>query len=284
MPFLVESSRGVAAPALGLSGQLGHDFERAPDGNEYFTVLGPSINLVFAVRDLRRAQSNYLRMPGGRGRDQAAAMEVIIRELETAVHRSGVATAEFAEERAKSLLERRIVRPSTPGPDHLKDSIVARPIVMRGLPGSWGAVGIGDISLLDRHEYWKAQEFGSTHLVGEELRGFFFNPGGPHRPNPAQFREHAVFGSTGEKGPPMRVENPIQGKAFLTEATFDALAFRFRAWRSIESAAVAQVRSVRVATAGDLAGQRYSRTVGGFAALARYRPGSASRLPMSFRL
>jgi hypothetical protein len=58
----------------------------------------------------------------------------------------------------------------------------------------------------------------------------------------------------------------------LTEATFEALAFRYRAWRSVEKVAVAQMRTVRLATAGDLAGVRGAKTLGGFARLARYRP------------
>jgi len=276
MPFLVDSGRGIA------TGGLGHQFEQAPDGNQYFTVLGPSINLVRAVRSMLEAQRIYLTYPGGRGRDQAAAIAVIVAELETAVHASGVATADFAEERAKSLLERRIIRPTTPKPDHLRDAIVARAIRGAGVGGSWGAVGIGDISLLDQFPYWKAQEFGSPHLVGTQLRGFFYEPGGPHVPDPSQTRHHAIFRPS--RGPKMTVKNPIQGKAFLTESTLDALAFRYRTWRTVEKAAVAQVRAVRVATAGDLAGTRYSRTVGGFARLARFRPGSAASLPGAFRL
>lgn len=277
MPFLVDGSGGISTPIS--PGGLGHRFEKAPDGNEYFTVLGPSINLVRSVRNLVEAQRIYATYPQGRGRDQAAAIAVILRELETAVHSSGLATAQFAEERARSILERRIIRPQTPRPDHLRDAIVARAIVARGLGGSWGAVGIGDISLLDQFPYWKAQEFGSQHLVGKTLRGFFFHPGGPTVPRGDLSRTQAVFGVTGS-GPKMIVQNPIVGKRFLTEATFDALEFRFRMWRNVEKAAVAQTRAVRVATLGDLAGSRFSRTVGGFASLARYRPGAAGRLPI----
>ena len=271
MPFLTDSGSGIAVPIAGAGG-LGHQFEAAPDGNTYFTVLGPSINLVRSLRNLIEAQRIYATMPRGQGRDQAAAIGVIIRELELAVHRSGVATAQFAQDRARTILERRIIRPQTPKPDHLRDAIVARAIAFRGQPGSWGAVGIGDITLLDAFPYWKAQEFGSTHLVGAKIRGFFFEPGGPTAPGGAPNRSQAIFRPG--KGPTMHIQNPIVGKRFLTEASFDALEFRFRIWRGVEKAAVAQTRSVRVATAGDLAGARYSRTVGGFANIARFRPGS----------
>ena len=267
MPFLVDTDRGIAVPRAG-GGGLGHNFETAPDGNEYFTVLGPSINLVISIRNILEAQRTYLSYPRGRGRDQAAALGVIARELETAVHASGVTAAQFAEERAKRLLDARIVRPRTPNPVHLRDLIVARSI---GGPSGWGAVGIGDIAMLDQAPYWKAQEFGSEHLIGKELRGYFFHPGGPSRAGAEPPRSQAIFGVS-KKGPKMLVRNPIEGKAFLTEASFDTLAMRYRIWRSVEDAAVAQVRTVRLATAGDLAGRRYSRTVGGFAALARQLP------------
>lgn len=266
MPFLVDNPNGVAVPTS--AGGLGHRFEAAPDGNTYFSVLGPSIHLVRSMQNILEAERIYLSFPRGRGRDQAAALEVIRRELETAVHASGVSTAQFAEERAKSLLNQRLVRPSTPKPQHLVDAIVARAI---GGPTSFGAVGIGDISVLDAFPYWKAQEFGSSHLVGETLQGYFFHPGGPTRAGGAPYRSQAVFGVKAG-GPKMLVQNPIVGKAFLTEATFDALGFRYRMWRNVEKVAVAQVRTVRLATAGDLAIVRGSKTIGGFARLARYRP------------
>jgi hypothetical protein len=270
MPFLV-GGNGVSVP---IDRDLGgtHRFEQGPDGNEFFAILGPSINLVAAIRDMLEAQRIYLSYPAGKGRDQAAAVGVIIKELETAVHLSGVSTAQYAEDKAKSLLEKRLVRPATPGPGHLRDGIKALPLTVRGQPGSWGAVGVGPIALLDRYPYWKAQEFGSTHMVGAELHGYFFHPGGPSRAGAEPSRSQAVFGVTGTKGPKMLVQNPIQGKGFLTEATIEAMAYRYGIWRGVENAAVAQMRRVRVATAGDLAGKRYSGTVGGFARLARYRP------------
>lgn len=264
MPFLVDNPQGVSVPTG--PGGLGQQFETAPDGGTYFAILGPSINLVRSIQNIIAAERIYLTYPGGKGRDQAAALAIIRAELETAVHASGVATAQFAEERARSILEKRIVRPTTPKPDHLRDAIIARAI--RGA-ANWGAVGIGDIESLDQFPYWRAQEFGSTHLVGKQIRGFFFDGGQMFAPDPTQRRQHPIF--LPMSGPKMTVENPIKGKAFLTEATIEALNFRYRLWRNIEKSSVAQVRSVRVATLGDLAGTPFGRTVGGFARIARYR-------------
>lgn len=259
MPFLVGGSHGISVP-IG-RGRRKLNFEAAPDGNIYYAVLGPSLHLLRGMELLDRAKRNYLRMPKGAGRAQAVAIEVVEREVRTAVTRSGLQTAAFAQQRAQELLDKRIVRPATPSAPHLRDAIVARAVATR-IPG--GAVGIGDISRLDAHPYWKAQEFGSQHLVGKTVRGFFFDSGGArHAPDPAQFREHPIFKPGA--GPKMVIENPIEGKGFLAEAVLDALGYRYRIWRTIEAAAVAQMTVIgtgRPPTSQRL--RRYGGRIGGF--------------------
>lgn len=269
MPFLVDSPNGIAVPSG--PGGLGHGFEQGPDGGTYFAILGPSLNLVRSVRNILAAQRIYLGYPGGRGRDQAEALGIILAELETAVHASGVATAQMAEASAKDILNRKILRPTTPKASHLIDAISARALVVRGGSGSWGAVGIGDIDQLDTFPYWKAQEFGSKHLLNKTIRGYFYDSGGSRfAPDPSQSGAHPIFRAGA--GPRMTIRNPIEGKGFLTGATIEALGFRYRIWRTVEKAAVAQVRGVRVATLGDLKRVPLGRTVGGFARYARFRP------------
>lgn len=267
MPFLVgDDAVGIATPIR--EGGLGHKFEEGPDGSTYFAILGPSVNLVRSMANLQEARIMFLRWAQGKGRDQAAACDLISKELERAVNASGIVTAEFAEETAKNLLERRIVRPETNNPSHLVDSIVARPIALAG--GGFGTVGIGDIALLNVHEGWKAQEFGSTHLVGTSVKGYFFGGGPTSFPSPDRRRQNAMFAPS-SRGRRMNVENPIKAKRFLTEATFEALAFRSRLWRDIERASVAQTRTTIAGSAGDLAGTPFSNRIGGFASLVRRR-------------
>ena len=268
MPFLVGDSQGIATPVT--EGGLGHDFEDGPDGSTYFAILGPSINLVRAMANLQEARIMFLRWAAGRGRDQAAACDIIAKELERAVNLSGVSTAEFAQERARSLLEKRIVRPATSNPTPLVNSIEARAISIAG--GGFGAVGIGDIGLLDTHPGWKAQEFGSKHLVGRKIKGYFFGgPGSSYSyPSPDRSRADAMFRPS-SRGRNMNVQNPIVAKRFLTEATFDAIGFRSKLWRDIERASVAQTRLAIAGAAGDLAGSPFSNRIGGFAELARRR-------------
>lgn len=267
MPFLVGDNQGIATPIT--TGGMGHSFESAPDGAEYFAVLGPSVNLVRSMANLQEARVMFLRWAQGKGRDQAAACDIIAKELERAVSISGVETAKFAEETARTLLAKRIVRPATSNP-HLADDIVARAISISG--GGFGAVGIGDIGLLDAHPGWKAQEFGSTHLVGKKIKGYFF--GGPNGgysfPSPDRNRTDAMFRPS-SRGRNMNVQNPIQAKHFLTEATFEAIGFRAKLWRDIERASVAQTRLAIAGGAGDLAGTPFSARIGGFAELARRR-------------
>lgn len=259
MPLFVDSQHGISVP-IGAGG-LGHKFEMAPDGQRYFAVLGPSIHLVRALGYIEEARLSYLSYANGMGRQQALALELLSREVQTAVGETGVLTADFAEKKAKSLLEKRIVRPRTPKPDHLIDAIVARVIPSQFLGGG-GAVGIGDIGMLDAHPGWKAIEFGSTHLVGKELRGFFLDGGGGRFPaDPSMNRAHPVFSVGG--GPRMIVRNPIEGKSFLTEASLEALGYRARLWRGIERGSVAQLRSIAIGTAipRGLAGRRPSEII-----------------------
>lgn len=246
-------------------------FQTGPDGNEYFAVLGGAANLVAAQRSLLNAQRTFERYGA---EIQAIATRTVREEVQAAVAASGFATAEYAEKQAKSLLRRRIVRPTTPNARHLEDAIVARSLPVSSY--DLGIVGIGDISRLDAHvnsrsggAYWRAIEFGSEHLVGRTIRGFFQDAGGArYAPSPADFRAHPIF--IPSQGPRMKVENPIKAKRFLSEAVFDAVTFRHRIWRDIEKAAVTEVAAIAAGTAPALRGARRGSVIP--RSLRGYRP------------
>lgn len=85
------------------------------------------------------------------------------------------------------------VRPDTGGGEHLRDALPTSEAVPTPLPA--GVVGVVRLDALDKFPYWKAQEFGSDHMVGREIYGWFFGAGGggPSAPNPNDFRTHPLF-------------------------------------------------------------------------------------------
>lgn len=106
---------------------------------------------------------------------------------------------------------------------------------------SVGSVGVGNVDRMDRvtnplaltpagkKPYWRAQEYGSRHLVGKQLRGMFYDTGGvnPTRPGAATgqpiFLTNAAIRAWGaDPGDSARggratmlVRNPIRPKGFI---------------------------------------------------------------------
>lgn len=90
------------------------------------------------------------------------------------------------------------------------------------IPGVPGAFGFVDQDYLANSPvfWWWTQEIGYSGNVGKELHGWFFDSGftNPTYPNPEQSREHPLFGSTGDTGPPMTILNPIEERRFALHA------------------------------------------------------------------
>lgn len=225
----------------------------APDGHRYFTILGPQVHLLNGYRLLLDARDVVSRLPSGTGKASALVIDTILKDTQTAVNAAAIETAAVAERTVRGFVRARQLRPDPPGKGagaRLQDAITARAI--RTFPAG-GAVGIGDLDDLakvvgdDGQEYWRAQEFGSTHLVGRALRGRF-QPGNV-APNPADFRVHPVFEGVsyvpqgGRLSGPI-IHNPIPEKAFLREGAYAAAIFRRDAFRKIERTAVSEMNLV----------------------------------------
>lgn len=104
-------------------------------------------------------------------------------------------------------------RPHTSGPHHLRDALPTSEKIDTGLPT--GAIGYINMNDLDKFVYWKAQEYGSDHMVGREIVGRFFQPG-VSDPDPSEFRQHALFAPTG-KGKVAHFQNPIPEGRFIRD-------------------------------------------------------------------
>lgn len=104
-------------------------------------------------------------------------------------------------------------RPHTTHPHHLRDALPTSEPIDTGVPT--GAVGYINLEELDKFVYWKAQEFGSDHLVGREIIGRFFVPGASD-PDPSEFRTHAMFAAAG-KGKTAHFQNPIPVGRFIRD-------------------------------------------------------------------
>lgn len=232
----------------------------APDGNRYFAILGPQIHLLNGYKLLLEARQIAVSMGGGEGRARALAIDEILAQTQRQVDTVAVQTAAVATQAIVAHIKARQLRPDPPGKSsgtRLQDSIHSRAI--KTFP-SGGAVGIGDLDVLagvvgdDGGEYWRAQEFGSSHMVGRTLRGVF-QPGDAV-PTKADFRVHPVFevggqasfaagAGTGGFSPKMYIQNPIPEKAFLREGGYDAAVYRRDAFRAVEQTAIAELRLVQ---------------------------------------
>lgn len=218
-------------------------------GGTFFAILPPEQHLLNAYRMLLDARQVALRnFPGGEGRARALAIDVVLREVQARVDIAAAETAVEADKAIVHRIKKTQVRPDPPGAGgrrRLQDAIVSRPLATNV---SGGGVGIGDIDVLDQvadangQAYWRAQEFGSSHLVGHRVRGFF-QPGR----SPAQggqFRVHATFEPDSE-GPEMLITRPITERAFLREGAAAAEVFRQKALGKAVTPALADLRLIQ---------------------------------------
>lgn len=234
--------RGVTGP-----------FDVAVPGGSYFTILPPEIHLLNGYRMLLNAREAALRnFPGADGRARALAIDVVLKETQRAVDAAAALTAVEAEKLIVAKIKSTQVRPDPPGSSgrgvRLQDAIECRPI-RTSVAG--GGVGIGAISLLDKvadkngQAYWRAQEFGSAHMVGRTIHGFF-QPG-KVSPDPAKFRTHPVFGVE-EGGAEMTINRPIPERAFLREGAAEAERFRQKALGDAVTPSLAELRLIQSGT------------------------------------
>lgn len=228
----------------------------AHDGNTYFKVLPPAPALVNSYRLLLEARDLFLKVatvttdPAGKldAEARAAACDLVVKNVSDGAHRVAALTASESEKLVVGRIHSAQLRPDPPGKSfsqRLQGAINSRPI--SGFLGTL-EVGVGDVSNLDSvvgedgSPYWRAQEFGSDHLVGHRIKGLFQPGGAP--PDQAQFRTHPIFEVGVEGARPMLVERPIPEKAFLREGALAAEGFRAREFAGVERAAVAELRLI----------------------------------------
>lgn len=234
--------------------------ELGPDGRRYFKLLGVSPHLLRMYELLIQASDIAALRPTRAGKAQSLEIDRLILRVKEEVEASAKATALEADALIKARIEGTRVRPPTLGlkNDHtsLSGAIHSRP-VQSILPGG-GAVGIGDIEELDvgtnrpsrgaaggRTSYWRAQEFGSDHLVGHVVYGIF-QPG-EAAPSPSQRRSHPLFEARGRgEGPrkQMTIRNPIEERAFLREGGWQAYEFRRTEHKATEARAIAKMQTI----------------------------------------
>lgn len=232
--------------------------ELSPDGRRYFKILGVSSHLIRMYELLLQASDLAAVRPARGGKAQSLQIDLLVAEVKREVEATAVRTASFADEAIRAEIERTRVRPPTigvkRGHSHLLSGIRSRPVESI-LPGG-GAVGIGDIEELiaatlapstnsQTPYYWRAQEFGSDHLVGQTLYGVF-QPG-EARPSGAESRRHPVFEVRGKgqgKSHKMVVRNPIEERGFLRKGGFEAYAYRRGLHRRTEARAVTRMRQI----------------------------------------
>lgn len=225
------------------------------DGSDYFVVLPPEPLLIDAFLTLEKARLEALKNPDKmEGRAQAAAISLVISQVGSDVQAAAVLTAKQAEEMIRERIARTQKRPDPPGKSvakRLKSAIVCRALPSV-IPG--GGIGVGDISTLNQvadaqgRAYWRAQEFGSSHLVGRTLPGFFQPGDSPAGAAPS--RTHPIFQVT--SGPPMTITNPIPERAFLREGAVMAEVFRQRALGSAVGAGIGELRRITAGASANL--------------------------------
>lgn len=225
------------------------------DGNDYFVVLPPEPLLIDAFLTLEKARVEALKNPDKvEGRAQAAAISLVIAQVGSDVEAAAVLTSKQAEDMIRAQVSRTQKRPDPPGKSlgkRLKSAIVCRALPSV-LPG--GGVGIGDISTLNEvadaqgRAFWRAQEFGSSHLVGRTLPGFFQPGNSPAGAAPS--RTHPIFEVT--SGPPMTIHNPIPERAFLREGAVLAESFRQQALGNAVSTGIGELRKITTGAAANL--------------------------------
>lgn len=225
------------------------------DGSDYFVVLPPEPLLIDAFLTLEKARVEALKNPDKvEGRAQAAAISLVIAQVGSDVEAAAILTAKEAEGMIRDRLARTQKRPDPPGKSvgkRLKSAIVCRALPSV-IPG--GGVGVGDISTLNEvadaqgRAYWRAQEFGSSHLVGRTLPGYFQPGESPAGAAPS--RTHPIFEVT--SGPPMTISNPIPERAYLRDGAVLAEVFRQRALGGAVSGGIGELRKIAAGASANL--------------------------------
>lgn len=225
------------------------------DGNDYFTILPPEPLLIDAFLLLEEARKEALRHPiAAEGKARAAAISLVISQVGADVEAASILAAQEAEALIVGRINATQKRPDPIGGKvrRLRDAIVCRalPTVIPG-----GGIGIGDLTNLNEvadaqgRAYWRAQEFGSTHLVGKTLYGFFQPGESPAGAAPS--RTHPIFEVT-QGGPPMTIENPIPEKAFLREGATLAEVFRQRQLGNAVSGGITELAAITAGASATL--------------------------------
>lgn len=217
--------------------------ESAPDGHTYVHFMEAPPALLTTYRLLLQAESTARSIGGAEGRARAQAIALLLVKIEGEVTAAGQAAAVAAETAIRDKIDSTRVRPQ--GSDKLKDAIAAR--LVPSAPAG-GAVGIADIDRLNTiavdqqgQAYWRAQELGSSHLVGRRIKGVF-QPGAA-APSQAEFRVHPIF-EQGVAGGSMLVRRPIEPRHFIAEGVNVADSVRLGAFRRIDKDAVTQMRAI----------------------------------------
>lgn len=230
--------------------------ELAPNGRRYFKILGVSRHLIRMYELLLDASDLAAVRPGGTGRAQAVEIDRLIARVRAEVEDNGRKTAVESIRLIQDAIEATRVRPQ--GQQRLLNAIESM-VVPSILGAGAGAVGVGDIEALERGTlapsarskvpfYWRAQEFGSDHLVGHTLYGVF-QPGSAPPEGPGPNRTHPFFEvRSSSPSYKMVVRNPIEERGFLRSGAFEAYEFRRGLHRVTEGKAVATMDRIASGT------------------------------------
>lgn len=217
-------------------------------GAGFYEILPTPPALIGGLELLAEALALSRALPGGLG---AAEIEAVIASVGDRVNAAAQETAMFSERAIVSNIETTRVRPEA----HVDRKRLADGIKSESL--GMGSVGIGAIEDLDTvvgkdgKPFWRAQEFGSTHLVGRSILGLF-QPG-TAVPSESEFRKHPIF----EEGEGMglvepglmRIKRPIPARHFLRDGTAEALSFREKQFSGAEAIAIGEMRAIRITLA-----------------------------------
>lgn len=228
------------------------------DGRTYFKVL-PGIHglgqfwleALKLYEDLGRI--NHPAVPAKR-----ALLARVVADMETSIKAGELIVADATDAAVRERIQATQVRPDNPSGPAMLTGINSRPLPYPDLP--FFAVGQVDIGLLNRaatsqgsgKPYWPSQEFGYTGNIGRVVRGAFMP--GNSAPSGADFRVHPIFQAGASPNKLMRIQKPIEERAFLRSGVMQGALLRARLWGQIEKQAVRDL--TRVVTLGTKPGQR----------------------------
>lgn len=219
----------------------------AVDGRQYYKVMQGVVGLSGAWQQGFRLLSELRSIKHPNAEIKARLLVKHLAEMEKKIKAAEFLVAQETDNFVKARIKSTQVRPDNPHGPRLIGAIESRPIKFPLLPAL--AVGAVDIQILNKattrpgasKPYWRSQEYGSSHLVGRSLIGFF-QPGRA-RPSQAQFRRHPIFESNSE-GAKVTIQRPIEERAFLRSGVMQGALFRRRIWREIEIQALQEVRQI----------------------------------------